>query len=81
MKRTGKRGRDSCIDAFRSTAFGHGAADAVLDKAKAAAFLATDRVHVTSLARELPAGIADADKMAMHRLLQEAFRPRTFFNR
>ena len=46
MKRTGKRGPDSCIDAVGCEASGHGAADAVLDKVKAATFLATDRVHV-----------------------------------
>lgn len=46
MKRTGKRGSDSCIDALGCEAFGHGAVDAVLDKVKTAAFLATDRVHV-----------------------------------
>jgi threonine dehydrogenase-like Zn-dependent dehydrogenase len=46
MKRTDKRGPDSCIDAVGCEASGHGAADAVLDKVKATAFLATDRVHV-----------------------------------
>ena len=46
MARTDKRGPDSCIDAVGCEASGHGAADAVLDKVKAAAFLATDRVHV-----------------------------------
>jgi threonine dehydrogenase-like Zn-dependent dehydrogenase len=46
MKRTSKRGPDSCIDAVGCEASGHGTADAVLDKVKAAAFLATDRVHV-----------------------------------
>ena len=46
MSRTDKRGPDSCIDAVGCEAAGHGAADAVLDKVKAAAFLATDRVHV-----------------------------------
>ena len=46
MARTDKRGPDSCIDAVGCEASGHGAVDAVLDKAKAAAFLATDRVHV-----------------------------------
>ena len=46
MKRTDKRGPDSCIDAVGCEASGHGAADAVLDKVKAATFLATDRVHV-----------------------------------
>src|SRR3981081_2133463 len=46
MARTNKRGPDSCIDAVGCEASGHGAADAVLDKAKAATFLTTDRVHV-----------------------------------
>jgi threonine dehydrogenase-like Zn-dependent dehydrogenase len=46
MKRTSKRGPNNCIDAVGCEASGHGAADAVLDKVKAAAFLATDRVHV-----------------------------------
>ena len=46
MKRTDKRGPDSCIDAVGCEASGHGAVDATLDKVKAAAFLATDRVHV-----------------------------------
>src|SRR6201995_274447 len=46
MKRTNKRGPDSCIDAVGCEASAHGAADATLDKVKAAAFLATDRVHV-----------------------------------
>ena len=45
MRLTNKRGPDSCIDAVGCEASGHGAADAVLDKVKAAAFLATDRVH------------------------------------
>jgi threonine dehydrogenase-like Zn-dependent dehydrogenase len=46
MTRTDKRGPDSCIDAVGCEASGHGAADAVLDKVKAATLLATDRVHV-----------------------------------
>jgi threonine dehydrogenase-like Zn-dependent dehydrogenase len=46
MKRTDKRGPDSCIDAVGCEASGHGAADAVLDRVKTVAFLATDRVHV-----------------------------------
>ena len=46
MKRTDKRGPDSCIDAVGCEASGHGSADAVLDKVKATTFLATDRVHV-----------------------------------
>jgi threonine dehydrogenase-like Zn-dependent dehydrogenase len=37
---------DSCIDAVGCEASGHGAADAILDKVKAATFLATDRLHV-----------------------------------
>jgi threonine dehydrogenase-like Zn-dependent dehydrogenase len=37
MKRTDKRGPDSCIDAVGCEASGHGAADAVLDKVKTAA--------------------------------------------
>jgi threonine dehydrogenase-like Zn-dependent dehydrogenase len=44
--RTDGRGPDSCIDAVGCEASSHGAADAVLDKVKAATFLATDRVHV-----------------------------------
>ena len=36
MRRTNKRGPDSCIDAVGCEASGHGAADAVLDKVKAA---------------------------------------------
>ncbi|UZF93251.1 zinc-dependent alcohol dehydrogenase [Bosea sp. NBC_00550] len=46
MVRTKGRGPDSCIDAVGCEAAGHGAADAILDKVKAATFLATDRVHV-----------------------------------
>ena len=46
MARTDKRGPDSCIDAVGCEASAHGAADAVLDKVKAVAMLATDRVHV-----------------------------------
>ena len=46
MARTDKRGPDSCIDAVGCEASGHGSADAVLDKVKAMAMLATDRVHV-----------------------------------
>jgi threonine dehydrogenase-like Zn-dependent dehydrogenase len=46
QSRTGGRGPDSAIDCVGCEASGHGAADAVLDKVKAAAFLATDRVHV-----------------------------------
>jgi threonine dehydrogenase-like Zn-dependent dehydrogenase len=46
MMLTDKRGPDSCIDAVGCEAAGHGAADAILDKVKAATMLATDRVHV-----------------------------------
>lgn len=45
MARTDQRGPDSCIDTSCEAA-GHGAADAVMDKMKAAVILATDRVHV-----------------------------------
>jgi len=46
MARTKGRGPDSCIDAVGCEAAGHGAIDAVIDRLKAATFLATDRVHV-----------------------------------
>jgi threonine dehydrogenase-like Zn-dependent dehydrogenase len=47
MARTvNRRGPDSCIDAVGCEAAGHGGADAVIDKAKAAVKLTTDRVHV-----------------------------------
>lgn len=46
MALTNGRGPDSCIDAVGCEASGHGAADAILDKVKAATFLATDRMHV-----------------------------------
>ena len=46
MARTDKRGPDSCIDAVGCEASGHGAADAVLDKAKATVMLAIGRVQV-----------------------------------
>lgn len=46
MSRTDNRGPDSCIDAVGCEAAGHGAADAVFDRAKAAVGLATDQVHV-----------------------------------
>jgi threonine dehydrogenase-like Zn-dependent dehydrogenase len=42
---TGGRGPDVCIDAVGLEAHGH-APDALLDRAKAALFLATDRAHV-----------------------------------
>jgi threonine dehydrogenase-like Zn-dependent dehydrogenase len=40
------RGPDRCIDAVGCEAHGTGSFDAVLDKAKAAVMLATDRAHV-----------------------------------
>ena len=40
------RGPDSCIDAVGAEAHGSGSFDAVMDKAKAVVFLATDRAHV-----------------------------------
>ena len=43
---TGGRGPDRCIDAVGMEAHGHGSFDAVMDKAKAAVYLATDRAHV-----------------------------------
>jgi len=43
---TGGRGPDRCIDAVGMEAHGGGNFDAVLDKAKAALMLATDRAHV-----------------------------------
>ena len=43
---TGGRGPDRCIDAVGCEAHGAGSFDAVLDKAKAALHLATDRAHV-----------------------------------
>ncbi len=46
LARTQGRGPDSCIDAVGCEAAGHGAIDAVIDRLKAATFLATDRVHV-----------------------------------
>ena len=46
QSRTRGRGPDSCIDAVGCEASGHGAVDAVVDRVKAATFLATDRVHV-----------------------------------
>jgi threonine dehydrogenase-like Zn-dependent dehydrogenase len=45
MEMTKGRGPDSCIDAVGAEAHGTGAIDAVLDKAKAAVGLATDRAH------------------------------------
>jgi threonine dehydrogenase-like Zn-dependent dehydrogenase len=46
MARTKGRGPDSCIDCVGCEASGHGSVDAVVDKVKAATFLATDRIHV-----------------------------------
>jgi threonine dehydrogenase-like Zn-dependent dehydrogenase len=46
MEMTGGRGPDRCIDAVGTEAHGHGSFDAVLDKAKAAVYLGTDRPHV-----------------------------------
>ena len=46
MDMTNGRGPDRCIDAVGAEAHGVGSLDAVLDAAKAAVFLATDRPHV-----------------------------------
>ena len=46
MAMTGGRGPDSCIDAVGLEAHGAGSFDAVLDKVKTTAMLATDRPHV-----------------------------------
>ena len=46
MEMTRGRGPDSCIDAVGAEAHGTGTFDAVVDKAKAAVKLATDRPHV-----------------------------------
>ncbi|CAN5895425.1 zinc-dependent alcohol dehydrogenase [soil metagenome] len=46
MEMTSGRGPDSCIDAVGAEAHGTGTLDAVLDKAKAALALTTDRAHV-----------------------------------
>jgi len=46
MEMTRGRGPDSCIDAVGAEAHGAGTFDAVVDKAKAAVKLATDRPHV-----------------------------------
>ncbi len=43
---TNGRGPDRCIDAVGAEAHGSGSFDALMDKAKAAVHLATDRVHV-----------------------------------
>jgi threonine dehydrogenase-like Zn-dependent dehydrogenase len=46
MEMTGGRGPDRCIDAVGAEAHATGSFDAVLDKAKAAVYLGTDRPHV-----------------------------------
>jgi threonine dehydrogenase-like Zn-dependent dehydrogenase len=46
MEMTGGRGPDCCIDAVGGEAHAHGSPDALLDKAKAAVMLGTDRPHV-----------------------------------
>lgn len=45
MEMTKGRGPDRVIDAVGAEASGHGGIDALLDKAKAAVFLTTDRAH------------------------------------
>ena len=46
MEMTNGRGPDRCIDAVGAEAHGSGSFDAVVDKAKAAVMLGTDRPHV-----------------------------------
>jgi threonine dehydrogenase-like Zn-dependent dehydrogenase len=46
MEMTSGRGPDRCIDAVGTEAHGRGSADAVLDRAKSALYLGTDRPHV-----------------------------------
>ena len=46
LRTVNRRGPDSCIDAVGCEAAGHGGVDAILDKAKAAVKLTTDRLHV-----------------------------------
>jgi len=46
MEMTSGRGPDRCIDAVGTEAHGGGSLDAVIDKAKAAMYLGTDRPHV-----------------------------------
>ncbi len=46
MEMTNGRGPDRCIDCVGTEAHTHGSIDAVLDKAKAAVMLGTDRPHV-----------------------------------
>ena len=48
MEMTKGRGPDRCIDAVGCEAHAGGSFDAVVDKAKAALHLATDRAHVLS---------------------------------
>ena len=62
MEMTKGRGPDRCIDAVGCEAHATGAFDAVLDKAKSAVMLTTDRAHVLRLldARE-------EDLVARHR--------------
>ena len=46
MEMTDGRGPDRCIDAVGTEAHGRGSADAILDRAKSALYLGTDRPHV-----------------------------------
>jgi threonine dehydrogenase-like Zn-dependent dehydrogenase len=46
MEMTGGRGPDRCVDAVGAEAHAAGSVDAVLDAAKAAVYLGTDRPHV-----------------------------------
>lgn len=46
MEMTDGRGPDRCIDAVGCEAHGGGSIDAIIDKAKSAAYLTTDRAHV-----------------------------------
>ena len=46
MQMTSRRGPDRCIDAVGTEAHGRGSIDALIDKAKAAVMLGTDRPHV-----------------------------------
>jgi threonine dehydrogenase-like Zn-dependent dehydrogenase len=45
MEMTGGRGPDRVVDAVGCEAAGHGAVDALIDRAKSAVFAATDRAH------------------------------------
>ena len=68
MKRTDKRGPDSCIDAVGCEASGHGGVDAVLDKVKAAAFLGHGpRSRTASGDHVLPQGRDDLDSRRLRR--------------